>query len=445
MPPAPPAATVATMLKRTDRNLIVGLDIGTSKVVALVGEVGLDGSIELLGLGSQPSRGLKKGVVVNIESTVQSIQRAVEEAELMAGCEIHSVFAGIAGSHVRSLNSHGVVAIRDKEVTHGDVEHVIDAAKAVAMPADQKILHVLPQEFIVDGQEGIRDPIGMSGVRLEAKVHIVTGADSAAQNIEKCIQRCGLDVDDVVLEQLASSFAVLTEDEKELGVCLVDLGGGTTDLAVFANGAIRHTAVIPIAGDQVTNDIAVSMRTPTQYAEDIKIRYACALSQLANPDESIEVPSVGERPARRLARQTLAEIVEPRYEELFGLVREELRRSGFEEVIAAGIVLTGGSAKMEGAIELAEEVFHVPVRLGLPQSVRGLSEVVRNPIFSTRVTTFCPRIAGTPWAGTPNRCSTACAPGSRATFEADRADRADRAMSDSQPTACIRVRSDSHV
>ena len=289
------------MLKRSERNLIVGLDIGTSKVVALVGEIGADGSIELLGLGSQPSRGLKKGVVVNIESTVQSIQRAVEEAELMAGCEIHSVFAGIAGSHVRSLNSHGVVGVRDKEVSHGDVEHVIDAAKAVAIPADQKILHVLPQEFIVDGQEGIRDPIGMSGVRLEAKVHIVTGADSAAQNIEKCIQRCGLEVDDVVLEQLASSYAVLTEDEKELGVCLVDIGGGTTDLAVFANGAIRHTAVIPIAGDQVTNDIAVSMRTPTQYAEDIKIRYACALSQLANPDESIEVPSVGDRPARRLA------------------------------------------------------------------------------------------------------------------------------------------------
>jgi cell division protein FtsA len=379
------ALKVVTMLKRAERNLIVGLDIGTSKVVALVGEVGLDGSIELLGVGSQPSRGLKKGVVVNIESTVQSIQRAVEEAELMAGCEIHSVFAGIAGSHVRSLNSHGVVGVRDKEVSHGDVEHVIDAAKAVAIPADQKILHVLPQEFIVDGQEGIRDPIGMSGVRLEAKVHIVTGADSAAQNIEKCIQRCGLDVDDVVLEQLASSFAVLTEDEKELGVCLVDIGGGTTDLAVFANGAIRHTAVIPIAGDQVTNDIAVSMRTPTQYAEDIKIRYACALSQLANPDESIEVPSVGERPARRLARQTLAEVVEPRYEELFGLVRDELRRSGFEEVIAAGIVLTGGSAKMEGAIELAEEVFHVPVRLGVPQAVQGLSDVVRNPIFSTGV------------------------------------------------------------
>ncbi|HTW38671.1 MAG TPA: cell division protein FtsA [Steroidobacteraceae bacterium] len=371
-------------MKKTDRNIVIGLDIGTSKVVALVGEASGD-SIEVLGIGSQPSRGLKKGVVVNIESTVQSIQRAVEEAELMAGCEIHSVYAGIAGSHVRSLNSHGVVAIRDREVTHGDVEHVIDAAKAVAIPADQKILHVLPQEFIIDGQEGIRDPIGMSGVRLEAKVHIVTGAESAAQNIEKCIQRCGLEVEDIVLEQLASSFAVLTDDEKELGVCLVDVGGGTTDIAVFSAGAIRHTAVIPIAGDQVTNDIAVSMRTPTQHAEDIKVRYACALSQLANPDETIEVPSVGERPARRLARQTLAEVIEPRYEELFGLVREELRRSGFEETIAAGIVLTGGSAKMEGAIELAEEVFHMPVRLGLPQQVEGLTEVVRNPIFSTSV------------------------------------------------------------
>jgi cell division protein FtsA len=373
------------MARKADKNVIVGLDIGTSKVVALVGEITADGAIEVIGLGSQPSRGLKKGVVVNIESTVQSIQRAVEEAELMADCEINAVYAGIAGSHVRSLNSHGVVAIRDREATHGDVEHVIDAAKAVAIPADQRILHVLPQEFIIDGQEGIRDPIGMSGVRLEAKVHIVTGADSAAQNIIKCVQRCGLLVEDVVLEQLASSFAVLTDDEKELGVCLVDVGGGTTDIAVFGNGAIRHTAVIPIAGDQVTNDIAVSMRTPTQYAEDIKIRYACALSQLANPDESIEVPSVGDRPARRLARQTLAEIVEPRYEELFNLIREELRRSGFEEVIAAGIVLTGGSARMEGAIELAEEIFHVPVRLGLPGHVKGLSDVVRNPIYSTGV------------------------------------------------------------
>ncbi len=361
------------MAKRSDRNLLVGLDIGTSKVVAIVGEIKADGALEIIGIGSHPSRGLKKGVVVNIESTVQSIQRAIEEAELMAGCEIHSVYAGIAGSHVRSLNSHGIVAIKDKEVVQGDVERVIDAAKAVAIPADQKILHVLPQEYIIDSQEGIRDPIGMSGVRLEAKVHIVTGADSAAQNIVKCVQRCGLAVDDIVLEQLASSYAVLTEDEKDLGVCVVDIGGGTTDIAVFGGGAIRHTAVIPIAGDQVTNDIAVSMRTPTQYAEDIKIKYACALSQLANPDETIEVPSVGDRPPRRLARQTLAEIVEPRYEELFALVRDELRRAGLEESVATGIVLTGGSAKMEGAIELAEEVFHMPVRLGVPQYVTGLA------------------------------------------------------------------------
>jgi cell division protein FtsA len=373
------------MAKRTDRNLIVGLDIGTSKVVAIVGELRADGALEIIGVGSHPSRGLKKGVVVNIESTVQSIQRAVEEAELMANCEIHAVYAGIAGSHVRSLNSHGIVAIKDKEVGAGDVERVIDAAKAVAIPADQKILHVLPQEYIIDSQEGIRDPIGMSGVRLEAKVHIITGADSAAQNIVKCVQRCGLEVEDIVLEQLASSYAVLTEDEKDLGVCVVDIGGGTTDIAVFSGGAIRHTAVIPIAGDQVTNDIAVSMRTPTQYAEEIKIRYACALSQLANPDETIEVPSVGDRPPRRLARQTLAEIVEPRYEELFALIGDELRRSGFEEAVATGIVLTGGTSKMEGAIELAEEVFHMPVRLGVPQYVTGLADVVSNPIHATGV------------------------------------------------------------
>ena len=373
------------MPKRSDRHLIVGLDVGTSKVVTLVGEMHVDGTLEVIGLGSHPSRGLKKGVVVNIESTVQSIQRAVEEAELMAGVEIRSVYAGIAGSHVRSLNSHGIVAIKDKEVTAGDVARVMDAAQAVAIPADQKILHVLPQEFIIDGQEGIREPIGMSGVRLEAKVHIVTGAESAAQNVVKCVQRCGLVVEDIVLEQLASSFAVLTDDEKELGVCLVDIGGGTTDIAVFANGAIRHTAVIPIAGDQVTNDIAVSMRTPTPYAEEIKIKYACALSQLANPDETIEVPSVGDRPPRRLARQTLAEVVEPRYEELFSLIRDELRRSGFEEAIAAGVVLTGGSSKMEGAVELAEEIFHVPVRLGIPGGVTALGEVVRNPIHATGV------------------------------------------------------------
>ena len=373
------------MTKKTEKNLIVGLDIGTSKVIAIVGEISHDNEVDIIGIGSHPSRGLKKGVVVNIESTVQSIQRAVEEAELMAGCQIHSVYAGIAGSHIRSLNSHGIVAIRDKEVTHADVDRVIDAARAVAIPADQRILHILPQEFIIDEQECIKEPIGMSGVRLEAKVHMVTGAVSAAQNIIKCVRRCGLEVDDVILEQLASSYAVLTEDEKELGVCLVDIGGGTTDIAIFSDGAIRHTAVIPIAGDQVTNDIAVALRTPTQYAEEIKIKYACALTQLANPDETIEVPSVGERPMRRLARQTLAEVVEPRYEELFTLIQAELRRSGFEDLCAAGIVLTGGSSKMEGVTELAEEIFHMPVRMGCPQYVTGLVDVVRNPIYSTGV------------------------------------------------------------
>ena len=373
------------MTRKTDKNLIIGLDIGTSKVVAIVGEISSGDDIEIIGLGSSRSRGLKKGVVVNIESTVHSIQRAIEEAELMAGCEIHSVFAGIAGSHIRSLNSHGIVAIRDHEVAMGDVDRVIDAARAVAIPADQKILHILPQEFVIDHQDGIKEPIGMSGVRLEAKVHMVTGAVSAAQNIIKCVRRCGLEVDDVILEQLASSYAVLTEDEKNLGVCLVDIGGGTTDIAVFADGAIHHTAVIPIAGDQVTNDIAVALRTPTQHAEDIKVQYACALTQLANSEETIDVPSVGERPSRRLARQTLAEVVEPRYEELFTLVQAELRRSGFEDLVAAGIVLTGGSSKMEGAVELAEEIFHMPVRIGMPQHVSGLADVVKNPIYSTGV------------------------------------------------------------
>ena len=373
------------MARREDRKLIVGLDIGTSKVVSVVGELADENTLEVIGIGSTRSHGLKRGVVVNIESTVQSIRRAVEEAELMAGCEIRTVFAGIAGSHVRGLNSHGIVAIRDREVSRGDVERVIDAARAVEIPANQRILHVLPQEFLIDSQEGIREPIGMAGIRLEAKVHLVTGAISAAQNIIKCVQRCGLDVENVVLEQLASSYSVLTEDEKELGICLIDTGGGTTDIDVFRGGAIQHTAVIPIAGDQVTNDIAISLRTPTQYAEEIKIKYACALSQLANSDETIEVPSVGDRPPRRLARQTLAEVVEARYDELFTLVRDELRRSGFEELIAAGIVLTGGSSKMEGAVELAEEIFHVPVRLGVPQYVEGLADIVRNPIHATAV------------------------------------------------------------
>lgn len=365
--------------------MIVGLDIGTSKVAAIVGEINEDGDIEVIGIGTHPSRGLKKGVVVNLETTVQSIQRAIEEAELMAGCRIHSVYAGIAGSHICSMNSHGIVAIKDKEVSQSDVDRVIDSARAVAIPADQKILHILPQEFVIDRQEGIKEPIGMSGIRLEARVHIVTGAVSAAQNIVKCIRRCGLEVEDIILEQLASCFAVLTEDEKDLGVCLVDIGGGTTDIAVFTDGAIRHTAVIPIAGDQVTNDIAVALRTPTQHAEEIKIRHACALTQLAKLDDSIEVPSIGDRPSRQISKLNLAEIVEPRYEELLLLVQAELRRSGFEDLIAAGIVLSGGSARVEGLVELAEEIFHMPVRLGIPQYVTGLGDVVRNPVYATGV------------------------------------------------------------
>jgi len=365
--------------------MLVGLDIGTSKVVAIVGTVTAVGGLEVVGLGSHPSRGLKKGVVVNIESTIQSIQRAIEEAELMSGCDIHSVYVGIAGSHINSLNSNGIVAIKDKEVVEADLVRVIDAAKAVAIPADQHILHVLPQEYLIDSQEGIKEPLGMCGVRLEAKVHIVTGAQNAVQNIEKCVRRCGLEVDQIILEQLASAQSVLTDDEKELGVCMVDIGGGTTDMAIFTEGAIRHTAVIPIAGDQVTNDIAMAFATPTQHAEDIKIKYACALSQLAAEHETIKVPSVGDRSARELTRQALAEVVEPRYEELFSLINAELRRSGFEDMIPAGIVLTGGTSKMEGAVELAEEVFHAPVRLASPHGVSGLSDVVDNPIHATGV------------------------------------------------------------
>ncbi len=366
-------------------NMIVGLDIGTSKVVAIVGDINPDGSLDIVGIGSHRSRGLKKGTVVNIESTVESIQRAIEEAELMAGCQIHSVYAGIAGSHIRSMNSHGIVAIRDGEVMKADIERVIDAAQAVAIPADQKVLHILPQEYIIDSQEGVKEPLGMSGVRLEAKVHLVTCAINAVQNIEKCIKRCGLETDEIILEQLASAYSVLTDDEKELGVCLVDIGGGTTDIAIFTEGAIRHTGVIPIAGDQVTNDIAMALRTPTENAEEIKIKYACALTQLASADETLKVPSVGDRAPRELSRQALAEVVEPRYDELFTLVQAELQRSGFESLLAAGIVLTGGTSKMEGVVDLAEEIFHAPVRIGAPHNVNGLADIVRNPIYSTGV------------------------------------------------------------
>ncbi|GKS68137.1 cell division protein FtsA [Nitrosomonas sp. PY1] len=370
---------------RESRNLVVGLDIGTSKIVAIVAEVLPEGGFEVIGLGSHPSRGLKKGVVANIETTVNAIQRALEEAELMADCKINEAFTGIAGSHIKGFNSDGMVPIKDKEVTGKDVERVMEAAKAVNIPADQQILHILNQEFIIDGQEDVREPVGMSGIRLEVKVHIVTGAVSAAQNIMKCVHRCGLEVRDLILQPLASAMAVLSDDEKDLGVCLVDIGGGTTDIAVFTNGAIRHTAVIPIAGDQVTNDIAMALRTPTKSAEDIKCRYGCALRSLADTREMVEVPDVGNRGSRQLSRQTLAEVIEPRVEELYSLIQAELRRSGFEELLSSGIVITGGSASLRGMVELGEEIFHMPVRLGLPNYHGNLKEVIHTPRYSTGI------------------------------------------------------------
>ena len=344
-----------------------------------------DGNMNVIGLGQHVSRGLKKGVVINIDSTVNAIQRAIEEAELMADCTIKNVFTGIAGSHVQSINARGMVKIKDAEVTQADVSRVIETAQAIALPSDQQILHILTQEYIIDGQEDVREPLGMSGMKLEVKVHIVTGAVAAAQNIVKSIKRCGLEVSDLILQPLASSEAVLTEDEKELGVCLVDIGGGTTDIAVFKQGAIRHTAVIPIAGDQITNDVAVALRTPTQSAEDIKIKYGCALRQLADPREVVEVQGTDGRESRQLSVQTLAEVIEPRVVELYEFVLAELRRSGLEEMIASGIVITGGSAMMKGMVELGEEIFHMPVRLGLPRYVGGLSEVVSSPRYATGV------------------------------------------------------------
>ncbi|CAG9178338.1 cell division protein FtsA [Cupriavidus pampae] len=365
------------------KDLLVGLDIGTSKVAAVVAELRPDGSYEVIGMGQSESKGLKKGVVVNIEATVQSIQRALEEAELMADCKISEVFTGIAGSHIRSFNSSGMVAIKDKEVTQTDVARVIETAKAVNIPTDQQILHILTQEFIIDGQEDVREPIGMSGIRLEVKVHIVTGAVSAAQNIVKCVRRCGLEVHDLILQPLASSLAVLTEDEKELGVVLVDIGGGTTDIAIFSEGAIRHTAVIPIAGDQITNDIAMALRTPTPDAEDIKIQYGIAKQAIADPDDMIEVPGVGDRGTRTLSRQALAAVIEPRIEELYSLVHQVVRESGYEELLSSGVVITGGTAMMPGMVELGEDIFLKPVRVGVPEYRGNLHEVVKSPRYST--------------------------------------------------------------
>ncbi len=365
-------------------NLIVGLDIGTTKICAIVGNVTEDG-VDIVGIGSSPSRGLRKGVVINIETTVASIKKAVEEAELMAGCEIKSVYAGIAGGHIKGFNSQGVIAIKNREVTSDDVRRVIDAAKAIAIPMDREVIHILPQEFIIDDQDGIREPLGMSGVRLEAKVHIVTGAVASAQNIIKSCNRGGLDVADIVLEQLASSEAVVSSEEKEIGVALVDIGGGTTDIAIFVDGAIKHTSVLSLGGNHLTNDIAVGLRTPMAEAEKIKQKYGCCFSTMVGKDETIEVPSVGGRKPRVLSRQLLAEILEPRMEEIFALVNREIVKSGYEDRIASGVVLTGGTSILEGTPELAEQVFNLPVRRGLPQNIGGLVDVVNSPVYATGV------------------------------------------------------------
>jgi cell division protein FtsA len=365
-------------------NLIVGLDIGTTKICAIVGNLTEDG-IDIVGIGSSPSRGLRKGVVINIDSTVQSIRKAIEEAELMAGCEIKTVFAGIAGGHIKGINSQGVIAIKNREVSPEDVKRVIEAAKAIAIPMDREVIHILPQEFIIDDQDGIREPLGMSGVRLEAKVHIVTGAAASAQNIVKSCNRAGLDVSDIVLEQLASSEAVLSPEEKELGVALVDIGGGTTDVAIFVDGAIKHTSVLSLGGHQITNDIAVGLRTPMAEAEKIKHKYGCCLASMVGKDETIEVPSVGGRKPRILSRQLLAEILEPRVEEIFTLVNREIVKSGYEDMIASGVVITGGSTILEGMPELAEQIFNLPVRRGSPQKIGGLVDVVNSPVYATGV------------------------------------------------------------
>jgi cell division protein FtsA len=364
-------------------NYIVGLDIGTTKICCIIGEVTSENEIDIIGMGQSPSRGLRKGVVVNIDSTVESIKTAVEEAELMAGCEIDSVFVGIAGGHINSLNSHGIIAVKGKDITQKDIERVIEAAKAIAIPLDREVIHVLPQEYIVDNQDGIKTPLGMAGVRLESKVHIVTAAVTSAQNIVKCVNKAGLGVQDIVLEQLASSESVLSTDEKELGVAMIDIGGGTSDLAIFFQGAIKHTSVLTIAGSQMTNDIAIGLRTPNSEAEKIKHSYGCAYSPLVRDDETIEVPSVGGREPRTVSRQILSEIIEARAKEMFELLDHELNASGYREIISSGIVLTGGAANMQGIAELAESVFQGPVRVGTPIGLGGLIDVVNSPMYAT--------------------------------------------------------------
>ncbi|TWX66214.1 cell division protein FtsA [Colwellia sp. C1TZA3] len=373
------------MSKITDRNLVVGLDIGTSKISVAVGEITPDNQLSIVGVGNQPARGMDKGGVNDLNLVIQSIQRAINEAELMADCHITSVYLGISGKHISCQNENGMVPINDKEVMQDDVDNVIHTARSVPISAERRMLHVLPQEYSIDCQDGIKSPIGMSGVRMEAKVHIVTCANDMAKNIVKCVERCDLKADQLIFSALASSYAILTDDEKELGICIVDMGAGTMDIAVFTGGALRHTAVIPVAGNQVTSDIAKIFRTPLSHAEDIKVQYACALRQMVSMEENIEVPSVGGRPARSMSRHTLAEVVEPRYQELFELIQEELRECGLEDQIAAGYVLTGGTAKMEGVVEFAEEVFQMPARIAQPFDVCGLKEYVSDPTYSTVV------------------------------------------------------------
>ena len=365
--------------------LIAGLDIGTTKICAVIGEVTEDGDLDIVGMGTHPSTGLRKGVVINIDATVNSIKAAIEEAELMAGCEVSHVYAGIAGGHIMGFNSHGIVAVKDREVVQGDLDRVIDAARAIAIPLDREVIHILPQEFIIDDQDGIREPLGMSGVRLESKVHIVTGAVTSAQNIIKCAQRCGLTVADIVLEQLASSESVLSEDEKELGVALIDIGGGTTDIAIWNDGSIVHTKVLAVGGDHVTNDIAVGLRTPMADAEQVKQKYGCALSNLIDRDETFEVPSVGGRKPRTLSRQIVSEIIEPRVEEMFSLVQQAIQATGYEDLLASGVVITGGGTLLEGMTELAEDILGLPVRRGVPGKVGGLVDIVKSPIYATGV------------------------------------------------------------
>ncbi len=365
-------------------SIVVGLDIGTSKVCAVIGEMTENG-VEIIGVGSHPSQGLRKGVVINIEGTVNSVKKAVEEAGLMAGCEIHTVFTSISGGHIKAFNSHGIVAVKNKEVTPRDLERVIDAARAVAIPMDRDVIHVLPQDYIIDDQDGIREPLGMSGVRLEAKVHIVTGAATSAQNIVKCCNRTGLNVAEMVLAPLAAAEAVLSDEERELGVVLIDVGGGTTDIAIYHDGTVKHTAVVGIGGNHVTNDIAAGLRTPFNDAERIKQRHGCARASMVTGDERVDVPSVAGKGKGSVSRQILCEIIEPRLDEIFELVQKEVAKSGFEGALTSGIVITGGSMLLPGAVEMAERSFGLPVRLGVPARVRGLIDIIGNPTYATGV------------------------------------------------------------